>query len=336
MERASLVETKPRGGFMRFALFFSLCALAAFSHAQEVSLNIGHVLDLKHPVHIAGLKASEEAAKRSNGRIKLNIFPASQLGSDREMLQNTQSGTIGGMIEATTKLVTFVPQFGVLDLPYLATSKEQAFRLLDSPVIEQELNTRAAQAGFRIIGYWEVSMRNVYTRTKVINSAADLKGLKMRVIPSPSFITLFRAFGSNPTPMSFGELYTALQQGVVDGAENDVITYQGVKHFEVAKNLSLTNHMMLINAFFVNERTWQKIPPDLQQVLRAASLEGRKLVNEARDAREKSVIAELRAAGVNVTQPDLKPFVDAGRGTYKEFEAKIGRELIDKVVAAAK
>lgn len=311
-------------------MFFSAAA-----SAQDVSLNIGHVLDLKHPLHIGGVKMAEEAAKRSNGRIKVNLFPSSQLGSDREMLQNTQSGTIGGMLEATTKLVTFVPQFGVLDLPYLATSRPQAFRLLDSPVVELELNGRAAAAGFRIIGYWEVTLRSVYTRTKVVNSVADLKGMKIRVIPSPSFITLFRALGASPTPMSFGELYTALQQGVVDGAENDILTYQSVKHAEVAKNLAITNHMMLINAFFVSEKHWAKIPDDLKSVLRAASVEGRKALNEVREAREKSAIAELKAAGVRVTEPDLKPFVDTGRSTYKEFEQRLGRELIDKVVAAA-
>jgi len=279
---------------------------------------------------------AEAAAKQSNGRIKVNLFPSSQLGSDREMLQNTQAGVISGMLEATTKLVTFVPQFGVLDLPYLATSREQAFRLLDSPVIEQELHGRAAEAGFRIIGYWEVTLRSIYTRTKVINSVADLRGMKIRVIPSPSFITLFRALGASPTPMSFGELYTALQQGVVDGAENDILTYQGVKHFEVAKNLAITNHMMLINAFFVSEKQWAKIPDDLKSVLRAASLEGRRAVTEAREAREKTALTELKNAGVHVTEPDLKPFIDTGRGTYKEFEQRLGRELIDKVVAAAK
>jgi TRAP-type C4-dicarboxylate transport system substrate-binding protein len=165
---------------------------------------------------------------------------------------------------------------------------------------------------------------------------ADLRGMKIRVIPSPSFITLFRALGASPTPMSFGELYTALQQGVVDGAENDILTYQGVKHFEVAKNLAITNHMMLINAFFVSEKQWAKIPDDLKSVLRAASLEGRKGVTEAREAREKTALTELKNAGVHVTEPDLKPFIDTGRSTYKEFEQRLGRELIDKVVAAAK
>ena len=321
---------------MKPLALLSLMLFTGSVAAQDVSLNIGHVLDLKHPLHLGGVRMAEVAAQRSNGRIKVTIFPSSQLGSDREMLQNTQAGVIGGMLEATTKLVTFVPQFGVLDLPYLATSREQAFRLLDGKVVEDELHTRAAAAGFRIIGYWEVTLRSIYTRSKVINSVADLRGLKMRVIPSPSFITLFRALGSSPTPMSFGELYTALQQGVVDGAENDVLTYQGVKHFEVAKNLAITNHMMLVNAFFINESQWAKIPDDLKSVLRAASAEGRKAVNEAREAREKTAIAELKSAGVRVTEPDLKPFVDIGRGTYKEFEQRLGRELIDKIVAAAK
>src|SRR5882672_9810032 len=245
---------------LRIALTLAALLAAVPAAAQEVVLTIGHVLDLKHPLHLGGVRMAEAAAKQSNGRIKVNLFPSSQLGSDREMLQNTQAGVISGMLEATTKLVTFVPQFGVLDLPYLATSREQAFRLLDSPVIEQELHGRAAEAGFRIIGYWEVTLRSIYTRTKVINSVADLRGMKIRVIPSPSFITLFRALGASPTPMSFGELYTALQQGVVDGAENDILTYQGVKHFEVAKNLAITNHMMLINAFFLSEKQWAKIP----------------------------------------------------------------------------
>jgi len=321
---------------LRIALTLAALLAAVPAAAQEVVLTIGHVLDLKHPLHLGGVRMAEAAAKQSNGRIKVNLFPSSQLGSDREMLQNTQAGVISGMLEATTKLVTFVPQFGVLDLPYLATSREQAFRLLDSPVIEQELHGLAAQAGFRIIGYWEVTLRSIYTRTKVINSVADLRGMKIRVIPSPSFITLFRALGASPTPMSFGELYTALQQGVVDGAENDILTYQGVKHFEVAKNLAITNHMMLINAFFVSEKQWAKIPDDLKSVLRAASLEGRRAVTEAREAREKTALTELKNAGVHVTEPDLKPFIDTGRGTYKEFEQRLGRELIDKVVAAAK
>jgi len=321
---------------LRIALMLAALLAAVPAAAQEVVLTIGHVLDLKHPLHLGGVRMAEAAAKQSNGRIKVNLFPSSQLGSDREMLQNTQAGVISGMLEATTKLVTFVPQFGVLDLPYLATSREQAFRLLDGPVIEQELHGRATEAGFRIIGYWEVTLRSIYTRTKVINSLADLRGMKIRVIPSPSFITLFRALGASPTPMSFGELYTALQQGVVDGAENDILTYQGVKHFEVAKNLAITNHMMLINAFFVSEKQWAKIPDDLKSVLRAASLEGRRAVTEAREAREKTALTELKNAGVHVTEPDLKPFIDTGRGTYKEFEQRLGRELIDKVVAAAK
>jgi TRAP-type transport system periplasmic protein len=304
--------------------------------AQDMALSMGHVLDARHPVQLGAARMAETAAKLSNGRLKITIFPSSQLGSDREMLQNTQSGTIGGVIDATAKLANFVPQFGVLDLPYLVSDREQAGRMLASPVVEQELNARAAAAGFRIVNYWEILFRNVYTRNKPVNSVADLKGLKIRVIPAPAYISLFRTLGASPTPMSFGELYMAMQQGVVDGAENDLVTFLSVKHTEVAKHLSMTNHIMLVNAVMISEKHWARMPEDMKAAMRQAAAEGRKLCIDEGLAREKSALEQIKAAGVKVYEPDLKPFVAAGRSTYKEFEGRLSRELIEKIVAVAK
>jgi tripartite ATP-independent transporter DctP family solute receptor len=321
---------------MRRLFIIASLVAATPAAAQDVILNIGHVLDPRHPVQIGALHMAEVAAKQSNGRIKINVYPSSQLGSDREALQSTQAGTIGGVIDATAKLANFVPEFGVLDLPYLVSNREQAYRLLDSAMVEQELNARAAAAGFRVINHWEVTFRSVYTRAKPVNSVADLRGLKIRVIPAPSYIALFRALGASPTPMSFGELYTALQQGVVDGAENDILTYQSTTHAEVAKNLAITNHLMLVNSLMLSEKQWVRIPDELKAIIREASREGRKRNIEDREAREKTAFAELKSAGVRVSEPDLKPFIDIGRDTYKEFEQRLGRELIDKIVAAAR
>jgi TRAP-type transport system periplasmic protein len=184
------------------------------------------------------------------------------------------------------------------------------------------------------VHYWEVTFRNVYTRAPV-NSIADLKGRKIRVIPNPTFIALFRGIGAAPTPMAFGELYTALQQGVVDGAENDAVTYFSTKHYEVAKNYALTNHLMLINTLFFSEKQWQRLPQDLRAVLQKASLEGRKACLDERRAREAKVLDDLRAAGVNITKPDLKPFVEVGRKTWSESEARLGKDLIAKIADAA-
>ena len=308
-------------------------ALAAPAAAQEYRFNIGMVLDPKHPIAIGSYRMAQAAEKASGGRLKLEIFPSSQLGAQREMWQNVQAGVIGGIIDPTAQIANFVPQFGVLDLPYLVQNADDAYKLLDGPVVAQELTARAPAAGFRIVNYWEVTFRNVYTRTPV-NAVADLKAKKIRVIPNPTFIALFRSLGAAPTPMAFGELYTALQQGVVDGAENDSVTYFSTKHFEVAKNFALTNHLMLINTFVFSERQWQRLPEDLRAVLQKASLEGRQAMLEERRAREAKVMEDLKAAGVNITRPDLKPFVEAGRRTWAESEARLGKDLIGKISAA--
>ena len=278
-------------------------------------------------------RTAEVADKESGGRLKLQIFPSSQLGGQREMWQNIQSGVIAGTVDPTAQLTNFIPQFGVLDLPYLAQNADDAYKLLDGPVVAQELSLRAPPAGFRIVDYWEVTFRNIYTRAPMAG-IQDLKGRKIRVIPNPTFIGLFRAFGAAPTPMAFGELYTALQQGVVDGAENDSVTYFTTKHYEVAKNLALTSHMMLINTFVFSEKQWQRLPDDLKAVLKKASLEGRRTMLETRRAQEAKVLDDIRAAGVTITRPDLKPFVEAGKKVWAESEERLGKELIGKVTAA--
>jgi tripartite ATP-independent transporter DctP family solute receptor len=319
---------------LKVVAWLALALAAQAASAQDTfTMNIGTVLDAKHPIPIGMQRMAEVAEKESGGRLKLGMFPSSQLGAQREMWQNVQSGIIAGIIDPTASLANFIPQYSVLDLPYLVQNADDAYKLLEGPVVQQELTARAPAAGFRIIHYWEVTFRNVYTRQPV-NSIADLKGRKIRVIPNPTFIALFRGLGAAPTPMAFGELYTALQQGVVDGAENDSVTYATSKHFEVAKNLALTNHLMLVNTLVFSEKQWQRLPENLRTVLMKASAEGRNVMLAERRSREGKVMEDLKAAGVNITRPDLKPFVETGRKTWVESEQKIGKDLIAKISGA--
>jgi tripartite ATP-independent transporter DctP family solute receptor len=297
--------------------------------AQQYTFNIGHVLDPQHPLHIGGLKMAEAIGKASNGRIKMNIFPSSQLGDAREMIQNVQSGTIVGILDSTTKLVPFVPEFAALDMPYLV-SPDKAFALLDSAVVRQEIGGKAAAAGFRMIDYWEVTFRSIYSR-RPINSMGDLKGMKLYTSPSPAFITILRAFGAAPANMAFAELYTALQQGVMDGADNDPLTFLTTRHFEVSKNLALTNHAMRLNAFIMSEKAWKPLPDDVKKLIQDASLEGQTAMRAYRSGREATVMADLKARGVTVTEPDLKPFIAAGLNTYPEFEKTAGAALVGRL-----
>jgi TRAP-type transport system periplasmic protein len=305
--------------------------------AQDTyNLKIACVLDSQHPILIGARRMAEVAEKESGGRLKISVYPSSQLGGQREVLQNVQSGVVDGVIDATATLTNFVPQLGVVDLPYLAKDTAAAFRLFDAPVFEQELGRPAAAAGFHIVQVWEVTFRNVYTRSRPINAVADLRGQKIRVIPSPSYIALFRALGAAPTPMAFGEVYTALQQGVIDGAENDSVTYQTTKHMEVARNLALTSHMMLANTLYISERVWRRLPDDLKAVMGKASLEARATVTAERATRDAKALGDIRAAGINVTQPDLAPFTAVGQQTYKELSERLGPDLVGRIVEAAK
>jgi TRAP-type transport system periplasmic protein len=324
----------------RSGALVALIMAAAFTwsaSAQEVqTLKIACVLDAQHPMMVGGRHMADVVERESKGRLKITLYPSSQLGGQREVLQNVQAEVVDGVLEATATLTNFVPQLGAIDLPYLAKDQDIAYRLFDGPVFEQELARPAANAGFHVVHVWEVTFRNVYTRAKAINSVADLKGQKLRVIPSPSYIALFRALGAAPTPMAFGEVYTALQQGVIDGAENDTVTYITSKHMEVARNLAITQHMMLANSFYISERVWQRLPVDLQEVIKKASLEGRATVIAERAKRDAKALDDIRAAGINITRPDLAPFIAVGQQTYQELAERLGPDLVSKVVGAAK
>jgi tripartite ATP-independent transporter DctP family solute receptor len=313
-----------------------MLAAPATAGAQEArTLRIGSALDPQHPIIIGARRMAERLEVQSEGRLKAAIFPSSQLGSQREMWQNVQAGVLDGVIDASANMVNFVGQFGVLDLPYLVPDTAAAFRLLDGPVAEAELVNRAAGAGFRVVNFWEVTFRNIYTR-RPVGAIGDLRGQKIRVIPNPSFIALFRGLGAAPTPMAFGEIYTALQQGVIDGAENDNVTYLSSRHAEVARNLAITNHMMLVNTFVMSERQFNRLTPDQRGWIRDASLAGRAAVTAEREGREARALADIAAAGVTITRPDLAPFVEAGRRTYEQSEERLGRDLVARIGAAAR
>ena len=311
-------------------------ALPRIARAQEArTLRIGSALDPQHPIVIGARHMAERLEALSGGQLKAAIFPSSQLGAQREMWQNVQAGVLDGVIDASANMVNFVRPFGVLDLPYLVQDSAAAFRLLDGPVAQAELVAPAARAGFRVVNFWEVTFRNIYTRRPVA-ALADLAGLKVRVIPNPSFIALFRALGAAPTPMAFGEIYTALQQGVIDGAENDNVTYLSSRHAEVARNLAITNHMMLVNTFVMSERGYARLTADQRGWIAAASLEGRAAVTAEREGREAGALAAIAAAGVTITRPDLAPFVEAGRRTYEQSEERLGRDLVARFAEAAR
>jgi len=304
--------------------FGATAVLPKTARAQSFTFSIGHPLTTQDSIHIGAMRLKEYAEQKSGGRITINVFPGGVLGSSREMAQQMQRGEIFGVIDATAKFQTFAPEFALLDMPFLANDASSAFKIMDSSATAHLINDKATKAGFQIVHGWEVSFRSIYTKSRPIQTITDLKGLKIRVIPAPTYINLFKSFGAAPIAMDFGELYTALQQGVVDGAENDVLTYQNSKHFEVAPLLAITKHMILVNALFVSESVWTSLPPDIRDILTAGSLEARKATMDDRNRRELTAVGDLKSAGVKVSEPDLTPFIEASQQTRPWFTDKFG------------
>ena len=301
------------------------------------NLKIACVLDAQHPVVIGARQMAEIAEKESGGRLKITVYPSSQLGGQREVLQNLQAGIVDGVIDATATLTNFVPQLAVVDLPYLAKDQAAAFRLFDSPVFEREfwpaccccrLSHRAGLGG-------HVPQR-LYPQPSDQQRGGSERPEDPRHTEPLLHCAVPRVSGAAPVTMAFGEVYTALQQGVIDGAENDSVTYQTSKHMEVARNLALTSHMMLANTLYISERVWERLPDDLKAAINKASGEARKTVVAKHSSRDAKVLDEIRAGEINVTQPDLAPFTAIGQQTYKELAERLGPDLVDHIVAAAK
>jgi tripartite ATP-independent transporter DctP family solute receptor len=311
-------------------------SLPTKAFADTFVFSIGHVLDPQHPVQVGALQFKKVAEEKSNGRIKVNVFPAGMLGNSRELALQCKIGTIFGVIDATTKFVDFVTDFALLDIPFLANDARAAFAIMDSATATKVIYEKSIKAGFRPIHGWDVAFRDIYTSRRPITAMNDLKGLKIRTIPSPTYINLFRAFGAAATPMDFGELYTALQQGVVDGAENDLLTYESSKHYEVAPLMATTRHMMLVNTLFVSQKVWKSLPSDIRDIVASASLEARKAATQNRRGRDATITGQLKAHGVKFTEPDLKPFVAASEQTLPWFVQKCGAPAVDAIRNVAK
>jgi len=308
-----------------------LFATAAFA-APEYTIKVGYIGSDTHPTMVAMKQVFvQEVEKGSKGRIKVELYPNGQLGGDRELSEGVQMGTIQMAIPSTSVLAGFDKRMQVLDLPYLFTSRKSAFEAIDG-VLGNKLNSYLSAKGFLVLGYQENGFRHVTNSKRPIKTPADLKGIKIRTMENPMHIAYFKELGANPTPMSWGELYTALQQGTVDAQENPYAMIVDGKFYEVQKYVSETGHVFSFEILIANKKFMDKLPSDLQKlVIKAAhdaTLKQRKLMA----ASEGQFKAQVVKAGMKVnelTPAEKKPFVAATAKVYKQFEKELGKEIMD-------
>lgn len=274
---------------------------------------------------------AREVEKRTNGRYKVQNFYSAALGGERESIEALQLGTLDLTMTSTGPVPNFVPEIAILDIPFLFRDYAHARAVLDGP-IGQDLLKKFEPKGIEALAWGENGFRNMTNSKHPIHAPADLKGLKMRTMENPVHIQAYKAFGMIPTPMAFTEVFTALQQGTVDGQENPLSVIESAKLDQVQKYLTLTRHVYSPALILMSKAQWDKLSPADKQAFHAAAAEAVK-ANRARiDDDENKAVADLRAKGMQIVEhPDEAKFQEALVPVFAEFGKKFGQANIDRI-----
>ncbi len=315
--------------FMCLALAISAgCEKKEAGSKVEVVLKLAHSLDITHPVHKAMVYMAERVKEKSSGRMKVEIFPNEQLGTEKESIEALQLGYLAMTKTSTAPMEGFVPRMMVFGIPYLFRDTEHCWKVLKGP-LGKELLIAGQSKGLRGLCYYDAGARSFYAK-KEIHSPADLKGLKIRVQNSIMSIKMVEAMGGSPTPIPWGELYTALDQGVVDAAENNPPSFRASRHYEICKYYILDEHTRVPDLLVISTKVWNNLAPEFQQILQEAVDESveyqRKIWAEA----EKEDMKTVQDAGVKIIRPDKEPFRASVRSVWDEFEGTDIGELIKR------
>jgi len=320
-------------------LFVILVIISGQALGADHVIKVGTIQPDSHPDCVLMREVFQEyVEKGSNGRIKVELYPNAQLGGDREMSEGVQLGILQMALPVTSITASFEGSFHVVEMPYLFTTREAAFEALDGQ-LGKELDRRLLSKGMMNLGYFENGFRHITNNRRPIQTIDDLKGLKIRTMETPIHVAFFKKVGANPTPMSFGELYTALQQGTVDGQENPIVLIYDSRFYEVQKYCSLTGHVFSVVHILANRSFIENLPDDLEKLVKEGA---RRFVTRHREImpqEEKRLLAELEAKGmiVNDLKPENKqPLVEAARAVYDQFKGEIGSDIIELAERSAR
>lgn len=298
--------------------------------AQELEIKLGHV---GAPGSLFAL-SSEEFAKRANaklaGKAKVTVFGSSQLGGDKEMVQKLKLGTIDLALPSSV-MTSESDLFGIFELPYLVQDRKHMQRI-EKDIVWPVLAPEAEKKGLKILGVWENGYRHITNNKRPIVVPADLKGIKLRVPEGKWRVRMFQEYGANPSPMSFKEVFTALQTGVMDGQENPFTQIYSAKFQEVQKFISLSGHVYTPAYLTAGSKKWAALPADVRKILEDTAKETQAFVYETAAKGDRELLEKITAAGTKANEVDKKAFVDASKDIYKDFgtEVKGAQALIDK------
>jgi len=276
------------------------------SHKKEV-ITLAHGLDQQHSVHKAMLRFGEVLREKSGGTMEVRVYPSQQLGSERELLELLQLGSVDITKVSAAVMENFVPEYRVFSVPYVFMGKEHAFEVLDGSV-----GKRILQSGESVklhgLGYYDSGSRSFYTKSTPIEQPADLAGLKIRVQESVTAMSMVEALGGSPTPIAFGELYTALQAGVVDGAENNPPSFYLTRHYEVCRFYSINEHSRIPDVLLMSTHSWDRLSELQRQWVEEAVVESVQYQRVLWEQSEQEALNAVKEHGVTVSYPEKEPF----------------------------
>ena len=306
--------------------------LAGTAHAQ-IEIKLGHVGE---PGSLFQASA-DEFAKRANAKLgtkaKVVVFGSSQLGGDKEMIQKLKLGTLD-MALPSTVMSSEVDLFGIFEMPYIVKDRQHMGRI-EREIFWPKLAPEANRKGLTVLAVWENGVRHITNSKRPIRVPADLQGIKLRVPEGKWRVKMFQAYGANPSPMKFSELFTALQTGVMDGQENPFTQIYSAKLQEVQKYLSLSGHVYTPAYLTVGTKKWEALPADVRKTLEETARETQAFVYQTAAKEENDLLGKLKAAGMQVNDVDKNAFVAASKPIYEEFGKEVAgaKELIDRAVA---
>ena len=319
----------------RTVLATALLAASGLAAAQTVKLTLGHGAAPGNPRHEAAVKMAEVAKAKSNGRIEIQVAPSAQLGDDAAMVTALRTGALDMSANSQGAVANAVPDYAAFGMPFLFSSLEQVWKMLDGP-LGRELADKSAEKGMVVLGYWDNGIRHMSNSKRALSKPEDLKGLKMRTPPDAVTVDIMQALGAEAQQIKFAELYVALQQGVVDGQENPLMNIHASKLYEVNKFISLTGHKYEMTPLLMSKRSWDRLSDADKKVLQEAAAEATQLQRKLSKESDDKLIADLKAKGVQINTVDKAPFAKATANVDDKWLATPIGPFLKKVIAAAR
>lgn len=315
-----------------------LAACSSAAHAQDkIVMKLGHTLAPNNHYQLTALEFAKAVAAKTNGKIEVQVFPQSQLGGEVQMTQALRTGTQEMMISGQAAMVNTIKQWEIFDIPYLFSSVDDANRVMQGPVGKKFMEMMKP---YNMVGLAWISVgeRNLFTGKKTIGSLSDVKDLKVRVMQSPGYIAGYKALGANPTPLAYNQVFLALSQGLIDGADTSPEQFIQDKFSDVSKNYYITHVNYLPVVLAISKAAWDKLTPDQQKAMQEAATEAAQFDLKEYKKEYEEALVQMKSHGVQVVEVDTKPWAVATEAARKEMISKVpdGAALFEEITAARK